>query len=300
LYTGIACAAGDNEANDTEESNPVGAVERSYLVHRPPGIESDHALPLVVDLHGGGGQASTARQQTRFNDLADRYGFIVAYPNGSGKQRALMAAVNRRFLTFNAGACCAYAAEHHVDDVAFIRAMVARLEAEYPIDRYRIYATGMSNGGMMSYRLACEASEIFAAVGVVSGAQLVSRCAPQRPVSLIHIHGSADRYVPFNGGEGDKSLVDFDAPPTRSSVSFWARRDGCSVTPRHTVQGSIEHDEYPGCAAGLGVELYVVDGGGHAWPGGERMSRRGDEATQEMSASQVIWQFFAAHPKRDS
>jgi len=270
--------------------------ERSYLLHVPPQLTEP--LALVVVLHGGFGNARATMTQTGFSDAADLHGFAVVYPNGSHGTFASLLAVGRpKFLVWNGGRCCGFAAEQRIDDVGFVRAVVAEVERELPIDPRRVYATGISNGGMMSYRLACEASDLFAAVGVVSGALVTPRCAPAQPVSVIHFHGDADSTVPLAGGPGRLTRVAY--PPTAKTVAFWRAADGCSAEPREsTPRPGVHLSVYGDCRAGSEVELYRIEGGGHSWPGGDRLSLVLPEASQAISATPVIWEFFASHPKR--
>ena len=275
--------------NSTQSFTFAGR-ERAYLVHLPPAI-GNSPLPLVLVLHGGGGNAANAARMTQMSALADKENFIVVYPNGSGR-------LDDTLLTWNSGNCCGYALDNSVDDVGFIRALIEKLQRDYPIDARRVYATGISNGGMMSYRLACELSDKIAAIAPVAGALNVE-CKPAQPVSVIAFHGTNDQNVPYNGGVGSKSIDPH--PRTDQSVAyaltFWSQFDQCAPTPRRDERGSIVHDTYANCANGTGVELYTINGGGHAWPGGDRLTVLLDAPTQEISATELMWKFFKQHPK---
>jgi len=294
-----ACAAPMNAtANDELYTLDFGGRTRSYILHLPPTISSTKPVPLVVNLHGGGGNAKSALEQTGFNAEADRNGFIVVYPNGTGAPHPLLNAMGRgEYYSWNAGTCCGYAVQHRVDDVGFIRALIATLERQYPIDRKRIYATGISNGGMMAYRLACEMSDTFAAIGVVSGVLTDNSCRPAQPVPVIHFHGTADQNVPLLGGVGPKSVDKTPKPPVMDTIDFWIKRDGASPQPQVTRFGSITKRVYAAANGSAEVVFYLIAGGGHAWPGGKQMLSILDKPTMEISATQLIWQFFAAHPK---
>jgi len=267
-----------------------GGRERSYLVHVPPGYDPAQPTPVVLVFHGGGGNAENVRRMTGFDTVADTHGFIVVYPNGTGQRPD-------RLLTWNGGRCCAYAMEQNVDDVGFVKALLADLGTVANVDAQRIYATGMSNGAMMSYRLACELSDVIAAVGPVAATQNIDTCVPSRPVPVLHIHGDADQHAPYAGGVGAESLAGVSFEAVETTIDFWVRHNGCAATPQVTRNGSIRHTVYGGCKQGAAVELYTVVGGGHAWPGGQPGWRGGDEPTTELDASQVLWDFFAAHPK---
>ena len=295
LATGCATAGGmDLGPGDTRYEIKIGGRDRTYVVHEPAsGAKKPSAL--VIDMHGGGGNAHAAAQQTHFNDEADKEGFLVVHPNGTGEARPLLNAMGRGFLfTWNAGTCCGFARDQRVDDVGFIRAMIGAIRSKYSIDPRRIYATGISNGGMLSYRLACEASDLIAAIGVVSGAQTVPNCRPSSPVSVIHFHGTADQNVPLLGGIGPKGYDKAPKPPIMDAINFWAKYDGAGA-PQSSTSGNVRKDVYHGSRGD--VVLYVITGGGHSWPGGERMMEALDPPSQDISATPTIWQFFVAHPK---
>lgn len=279
---------------------PHDGIERSYLVHLPAAPPAEGPLALVVVLHGGGGSGESAARQTGFSDESDRRGFIVAYPNGTDRRRPLLNARGRPgLLTWNAGLCCGFAMENRIDDVGFIRAMVAELAGAYPIDRRRIYAAGLSNGGMMAYRLGCEAADLFVAVGVVAGALTVRPCVPAAPVSLIHIHGSADENVPIDGGVGRRSSTRTRYPPLTASIATWVDANRCAQPPRQTrAPSGVQTLEYLDCRGGSAIALYVIAGGGHSWPGGQRLLATLDAPSPALAATPAIWQFFAAHPRR--
>ncbi len=271
---------------------------RTYSLHIPPG-QGRQPVALVVALHGGGGNGELNAEQTGFNALADREGFIVVHPDGTGRRRPLLNALGKgRLYTWNAGNCCGYAAQQDIDDVGFLRSLVRVLSDRYPIDPARIYATGLSNGGMMSYRLACDASDLFAAIGVVAGTQTASHCQPAQAVSVLHIHGSADRNVLPGGGNGDKALDKAPKPPVREAIDFWTRANGTDRSPRREVRSNIEREIFDGGRDDSSVEFLLIKGAGHAWPGGRRLFDFLDEPSQELSATETVWAFFKAYPKR--
>ena len=265
--------------------------DRSYLLYVPADIDWNQLVPLVFTFHGGTGNAQNAINMSKFNEVADQNGFIVAYPNGTGRLREDI------LLTWNGGTCCAYAQENKVDDVGFVRAIVADLQAQANIDPHRIYATGMSNSGLLSHRLACEAADIFAAAAPVAGTLNFSPCQPTEPISIIEFHGTDDQHIPYEGGIGSASLVDVSFASVADSVEFWATFDGCNPQPQTSTTEDIQHEEWTGCKSTTAVELYTIIGGGHAWPGGVRGRPEADQPTESISASPVIWEFFAAHPK---
>ncbi len=290
VLAGKATAQGG--AREGEESLQVAGRERTFLVHVPPQYDGVKPLPLVIVLHGGAGNGSGAAQITGFSLKADQEGFVVVYPNGAGR-------FHNRWFTWNSGNCCGYAMDHNVDDVGFIRALIDRLEKDLKIDPKRIYATGLSNGGMMSYRLGCELSDRLAAVAPVAGALNDAICRPAEPVSVIIFHGTADPQVPYNGGEGPRRIdphprVD---KPVSYAVSFWVNQDSCSTRPARKEKGHVVEEKYSGGRNGSEVVLCTIKGEGHTWPGGKKWAFWADEPTREISATDVMWDFFAAHPK---
>jgi len=271
----------------------VGGRRRSYLVHVPRAIKPARKVPVVIVLHGGGGNAWNIARTTGFSARADAAGFLAVYPNGTGRRRF-------RFLTWNAGNCCGYALDRQVDDVGFIRALLRQLRRDYPVDDDRVFATGMSNGGMMAYRLAAELSDEFAAIAPVAAAFNLEDARPAHPVAVIAFHGTADEHVLYGGG-APKKRADSHPRVDRSqaqSIAFWVKRNGCRPRPRKLQRGKIIRETYPGGEAGTEVVLITVRGGKHAWPGGEKGYARGDSPTREISATETMWDFFAAHPRR--
>lgn len=264
---------------------------RTYVLHVPPLYDASQPVAVVFSFHGGGGNAEHQRAMSDFAALADQEGFLVVTPNGSGRLPNML-------LTWNGGTCCAYAREHEVDDVGFFRAMVADLAGVVNLDMTRIYATGLSNGAIMSYRLACEASDLVAAIGPVAATLNYPACEPAHPVPVVHFHGLLDENVPYEGGYGAgiEDEVWFTSVP--DTVAFWVAHNGCQTTPVIEEGGHIRHEVYAGCAQDATVELYTITDGGHAWPGGNPSRRPGaDEPTTEISATAVMWDFFTQHTR---
>jgi polyhydroxybutyrate depolymerase len=250
-------------------------------------------MPLVIVMHGGGGNAHNAEAMTGFTAKANAAGFIVAYPNGSGRRPDAL-------LTWNAGHCCGYAMERRVDDVGFIDALIDEMVSRYPVDARRVYVTGMSNGAMMAHRLGIELSDKIAAVAPVVGTVFGDESRPGSPVSAIVINGMLDRAVPFDGGPpGGRVTGAWDGTPTKPAAEqgrFWATANGCGPSPNVVDHGGYLLTRYD-CPSSLGVVVYAVKDNGHAWPGGQSGSRAGDTPSTALDATQVIWEFFASHPK---
>jgi polyhydroxybutyrate depolymerase len=280
-------------ATTDELSLEVNGTARSYRVHVPAPLDRGKPAPLVLVFHGGGGNAANAARMSGMDAKADREGFIVAYPNGTGSRAGML-------LTWNAWRCCGPALDNRVDDIGFVRAVVDRIARDHAIDRKRIYATGLSNGAMLTYRLGCEAADLFAAIAPVAGALNTDDCRPSAPVSVVAFHGTADGHVLFEGGV-PRTAFDRHKRVDNSvafAMDFWVRRDGCDPIAERSKRGHVIHDAYP-CRGGAGVELYAIEGQGHAWPGGEKGIRNGnvDPPTTEISATDLMWEFFVRHPK---
>jgi polyhydroxybutyrate depolymerase len=287
-----ACRAAGAESTSSSTTRTLihGETQRSYILYIPATVDRSQPAPLVVAMHGGTGNAQIMVNSSGFDQVADENGFILAYPNGAGR-------LEDKLLTWNGGTCCGYAQQNNVDDVGFIRAMIADIETITAIDSKQIYATGMSNGAIMSYRLACEAADLFAAIGPVSGTLNFSPCDPAEAVSVIDFHGTFDQHIPYEGGFGPQSLVDVDFASVQESVDFWVSFNRCNPHAQNDGLDKIQHEAWSGCEGDSAVELYTIIDGGHAWPGGNPGWAAGDPPTQALSASQLIWEFFAAHPK---
>ncbi len=252
---------------------------RNYFVHVPAGYDGKGPLPLVFVLHGATQSPESAERMSGMSAKADEAKFFVVYPRGTGE-----------LPTWNSGACCGYAMRNHVDDVAFLRALIEKLEGEYPIDRKCIYFTGISNGAMMSYRAACEMADQVAAIAPVEGAQDIP-CHPSSPVSALVFHGTADHLVPYDGGSTPFQMGSKRSDtPVRDTVAFWVKEDGCGADPKHETSGVLRSEMYRGCTSGTAVTLETIEGGHHMWPG-LRISGN------DIPATDMIWNFFAAHPK---
>jgi polyhydroxybutyrate depolymerase len=286
--TSTGAAAGSSAgtaipAGSSAHTISVDGVPRTYLVYRPAGLAA--AAPLVVMLHGGFGSGSQAEKSYGWDAEADAGHFLVAYPDGLDR-------------AWNAGGgCCGQPAKDNTDDTGFITAMVAAIEHAVPVDARRVYATGISNGGILAYRLACT-TRIFAAIGPDSATQLGS-CADPAPVSVIAVHGTADQRIPYNGGEGS-GVAHIDGPAVPAVNAAWRRTDDCA-TPRSTVAGPVT-TSVASCPSGRAVELVTIAGAGHQWPGSVskpvmQKLLGTDPPSTALNATAVLWQFFAAHAR---
>ena len=265
----------------------VGDMERTYRVHLPKNYDEAQPVPLLLAFHMYTGSGRTMEWLTHLNKIADREGFIVVYPDGY--QYSWADGSNQ------------YAADQaQVDDFAFVAALLDKLQEDYAVDATRIYATGFSSGGFMAQRLACEMPEKFAAIATVGAAltrNVIGDCLPETPTAIMMINGIDDHGVPWDGDQDYASVPD--------TVARWVEMNAC---PTEADRGPeidavddgtrVERSVYGPCQAGTEVVLYSVSGSGHTWPGGSKPVQLwglNGPISQEMDASQVIWEFCQAH-----
>jgi polyhydroxybutyrate depolymerase len=276
-------------ATEERRTLRMDGVSRGYLMYLPSTYRAGRPVPLVLVFHGGGGRASGIAPHTGFSRLAEQEGFVVVYPDGLEGR-------------WNDGR--GYAATH--DDVGFVRVLLDTLERELSIDPRRVYATGISNGAIFSYRLACDLPGVFAAVAPVAGAMpvdLAPSCRHTEPVSVLAMQGTADPLMPYaGGGVGRRPGRVLSA---EQSVDFWATLDGCAEPALVTAEADLTPDDgtrvrrtiFNGCRDRRSVELYTVEGGGHTWPGGPPVGGSVGRVSRDIDATPVIWSFFAQHPR---
>ncbi len=261
-----------------------GGLTRDYRLYIPAMYNANTPVPLVLNLHGYTSSATEQEFYGNLRPIADTANFLIVHPNGT-----IDGLGNRFWNTFGTG--------YPVDDVEFLSNLIDSLRTKYNIDPNRIYSTGMSNGGFMSYSLACELSNKIAAIASVTGSMITANlnaCNPQRPVPVMEIHGTADNTVPYNGA----ALQGFVPIPTL--VDAWVEKNGCNPTPIFTPVPNInttdgctaEHYRYTGGINGSTVEHYKVIGGGHTWPG--QLFPIG-VTNLDFNASQEIWRFFSQY-----
>lgn len=252
-------------------------LKRTALVHVPPGLDPEQPTPVVFNFHG---YLNTPELQQSFSGMtpkADAAGYIVVYPSGTE-------------TSWNAGDCCGNAAAKNVDDVGFVRALVADLQTRLCIDPRRIFATGMSNGGFMTHRLACEAADLFAAFAPVSAVNGMDECTPSRPVPMLMFNGTADVLVIYGGGGNGGTFI--SAPKT---FDDWAERDGCmGAAIPNNMSGKSSCKTLDICDADASVTLCTLDNMGHCWPG-QPTCIYGTPNT-DLSANDMMWEFFTANP----
>lgn len=273
---------------------------RSYLVHVPAEAAPAKAPPVVLNFHGGGGNAAGQKSYSRMDEASERHGFIAVYPEGTG-------GVLGKLHTWNAGNCCGYAMENKVDDVGFTVALLDDLAARTSIDRRRIYATGLSNGAMMAYRLAAERSDRIAAIAAVAGGMVIDAFGPSRAVPIVHIHSVDDPRALYDGGLGAPfpfTSKRVNHPPVEDTIGRWISFDRCptQAAASPTLRGKSSDAGntatkyvYGPCSGGTEVVLWKLTGSGHVWPGGvrDRYKRLLGRSTHVIDANEEMWEFFA-------
>jgi len=276
---GASCTGKEALKGDLDWTLEVGGMDRIAHVHVPKGYDPTKAVPVVLTFHCYTSNGAEQNLLAHMTDKADAATFIAVHPEGTGTSPS-----------WNAGACCGDAAANAVDDVGFVGKLIDELESKLCVDAHRIFATGMSNGGFLSHRLACELSTRIAAVAPVAGLLAIPTCNPTRPMSVFQFHGTNDPLVPYDGSP----TMGF--PSVLQTMSGWATRTGCTVTPRETSKkGDVTCTTYDGCKGGAEVSLCTVTGGGHTWPGGLPVPSLG-YTTTDIVATDAMWDFFMRHP----
>ena len=284
------------DARDASETITVDGRERTYRLHVPSTYDETKRVPLVLALHGRLGTGEGQERLSHFNEVSDDHGFIVAYPDGIDR-------------SWSDGRGKTPAEEKGVDDVKFLSELIRKLESQYKIDPGRVYAMGMSNGGFMSGRLACDLADQIVAVGIVGASvstNTAATCRPAKPVSVMIIQGTEDPLVPFAGGALGKNGDRGEVLSHDAAVKKFAALNHCPGPPQHpTLEAaaddgtSIQVTAYEGCARGTSVEGFTVVGGGHTWPGGMQYAPAAmiGKTTHNLNASEAIWNFFATHSR---
>ena len=259
--------------------------ERKYLLYVPRSYDRAKPTPLVISLHTAMSWPSSAMAISQWNPVADKDGFIVVYPEGTGRGAKSWEMTGSE-------------APSRMPDVMFISELIDKLEASYNIDKTRVYANGMSNGGGMAFVLSCTLSDRIAAVGLVSAGLYPewNWCTDHRPVPVIAFHGTADPICPYNGGPLKLGGGTFANVP--GFMANWSRRNQCGPSPSESaVAPDVTRLQYTDCADNAGVVLYTVKGGGHQWPGGKRVPAEWmiGRYSRSIDATGQMWAFFREH-----
>lgn len=269
-------------------------IPRYYKVHVPKTYTGKESVPLLFVFHGGGGDMEIQSNEEYYHQISksEEIGNIVVFPNGYSEYKS------GKIATWNAGNCCGEAKKQNIDDLGFVKSILKHLKQKLNVDEKRIFSTGMSNGAMMSYQLACFMTEDFAAITAVAGTDNTIDCKPQKPISIFHIHAKNDDRVLFYGGAGssftDRTLVT-DFVSVNKSISKWVQFNGCQTVPKIVLKNQgAQCEEYSGCKDGVKVKLCVTEDGGHSWPGGKKPSilLGGGPPSKAISANEEMWDFF--------
>jgi polyhydroxybutyrate depolymerase len=270
----------------------MGEQKREYLVHIPKGYDPKKLAPVVLALHGALMNGPMMVGFSGLNKTSDDAGFVLVYPSGTGAGP---------FLTWNAGGFGGKTSKGKADDVAFIGKLLDDLATVVKVDDKRVFACGISNGAMMCYRLAAELSDRIAAIAPVAGTIAIDESKPKRPVSIIHFHGTKDNLVPFETTTGKSS---FKLKGAEESVKIWVKLNGCKEEPKIDTL-SKDGDElkvirrtYGGGKDGSEAELIVIEEGGHTWPGQQPPVSFIGKSAMNISANDLIWEFFKKHPMK--
>lgn len=269
---------------------PHNGINRFYIVHVPAVYKASSPSPVLFALHGGGGNMKIQANDEFYKLISksEKENFVVVFPNGFSKLKS------GEFATWNAGKCCGDARDTGSNDVGFIKEVFSKLINQVNVDEKKVFATGMSNGGMMSYRLACELPDIFKAIAAVAGTDGTISCSPGKAVSILHIHAKNDDHVLFSGGAGTKAaekskITDFASVP--DTIAKWVKENKCSGMKRVLEVTGAYCEQYLNCKNDSKVQLCVTETGGHSWPGGKK-PRGQDETSKAISANDVMWDFF--------
>jgi polyhydroxybutyrate depolymerase len=301
LFGSVAC--GGTVATPTAKVSPApvstpspGTIEhgsftvngtlRLYRVFVPKSLDPNQPAPLVVLLHGCDGMRGSGDEvaaDTHFDEEASAGRFVAVYPDGQISDNSVLG----RMRCWNAGSCCIDNVNTPVaDDVAFVSQVLDRVTTDLPIDKTRIFIAGVSAGGFMAYRLACELSGRIAGMASVAGAMLVDSCHPARPVSILEMHGTDDSNVPYDGGAVFNGAA---SPSVAAVMQSWATLDGCAGNPTQSQSGITKTSAWKGCKGGKVVRLDTVVGGHHTWFGSTI-----DPVPGEPNANATIWSFFSS------
>ena len=288
IVSGSGCAFAKSSAVKLGSSRNAIWIQnrkRTYIVHIPGNYNAEMKVPLLVVLHGGLGTARTGAWDSRMSSQADKDGFVAVYPSGY-------------LRTWNAGECCGLARRKDIDDVAFIRTLIEKLKSELSIDPDRVYVTGISNGGMMAYRLGRELSDQIAAIAPIEACMYSTPVKGNDAVSVVAFHGTGDHVVPYDGGTGHMMGYHLRATAVAENIRYWRDWDNCNKeSTRSEIQG-VQKEVFAGGRNGTEVCLYTLPKAGHAWPGGKRAVFIGSSPSRKLSATEAMCEFFWAHPKR--
>lgn len=252
---------------------------RSYIVYTPVHYNHNIKYPVMIMLHGGGGDGNGMMYQTQMNTTADNNSFITVYPNGLGK-------------TWNADTCCGYAVDHNINDVTFISKIINTLPRQYNVNLQKIYVSGFSNGGMLCYKIGVQLSDKIAAIAPVS-CTMNELDNFKAKIPIIHIHGLQDKNAPFNGGYGENSMAHVYIRPVNETISFCRVQNECNIGPTTINNNNMIIDVWREQTGKFPVMLVRVKEAGHTWSGGKNITpiKITGNLVQSIDTSNIIWTF---------
>lgn len=271
----VSTATCDGRAVQPKDSTwtlSVDGMQRTAKVHVPTSYDPSKRVPLVINVHGRTGSAAQQATITHAIAKSDAEGFVVIHPEATGSPTAWNAG----------GGCCGAAYEDNVDDSGFVAALIDEAAARLCLDADRVYMMGLSNGGYLSHRLACEHGDKIAAIGPVAGVLSLPGCAPARPMPMLIVHGTEDNIVQYS----------WEAP----TVDFWVAKNGCTTETQSYKNGAATCITHGGCTDGADVVMCTVTGGGHQWHGGDAIPFLGTKSN-DINTTDALWDFFVAHPR---
>jgi polyhydroxybutyrate depolymerase len=278
-----------------------GGLDRTWLVHMPPQAANHAPLAMVLNFHGATSNGKQEEAYSNMDAAADRDGFIAVYPNGTGRFP--------NHYTWNAGTCCGYAMFRQIDDVGFVKALIDWMAARTPVDRHRVYATGISNGGMISYRLAAQAPDYIAAIAPVAGTMVARDISPGHPMPIMAFNSVDDPILHYGGGYGSSRYHrDLGNPGVEPGLARWRAANGCPEQPQigPTISGkdgsgnkgvTVTNYAWGPCHGDTEIVLWKFTGSGHVWPGGiqNRWVTFLGRGTNLIDANEEMWKFFSRY-----
>lgn len=268
----VSCAAKTAQPLDSTWTVMVGSATRTARVHVPASYNPQAKTPIVINVHGRGGWGAQQASTSHAHQKSDAEGFVVIHPEGTGTP-----------TSWNAGGgCCDPAAANNVDDSGFIGKLIDEASERLCVDPDRVFVMGLSNGGYLAHRVACDHSDRIAAIGAVAGLLSHQTCAPTRPMPVFMVHGTADTLVSYDWLD--------------ETTHYWVVMNGCTTMSESYRNGDASCVMHSGCDGRGEVEVCTIAGGGHQWPGGEALPLLGTKS-DDVIATDRIWQFFVAHPR---
>lgn len=271
--TAVSCETRMAQPRDSTWTVSAGGLIREALVHVPASYDPTTPTPVVINIHGRTGWAQQQANLSHAIAKSDSEGFVVIHPEAYTSPTAWNAG----------GGCCGDAYADNIDDSGFIAALIDEAAATLCVDPDRVYAMGLSNGGYLSHRLACEHGDKIAAIGPVAGVLSLPSCAPARPMPMLIVHGTDDDLVGYSW--------------ETQTINFWVQKNGCTTETMTYQNGAATCVTHGGCTDGADVVMCTIDGGGHQWPGGDAIPFLGMKS-DDLIATDALWDFFVAHPRK--